>query len=262
MKELGTHEWTEVTNADDPHLKSNKFHETLITTLNKHFKEKIVVVTSLDKPWCTPAIKLKHSEMQKEFYKKGKTQRWKKLKSAFRRAKRKSMKHHYKEFFEELKTTSPSEYYKMAKRIGATDQKDQKELRIESIENLSPQEQVEKVAESFAAVSKEYDPVDLAKLPAYLPAEEPPSIEVYKVYRKIQTQKKTKSTLPIDLPESLRKEAAEFLAEPLTEILNASLKHGKYPKIWKKRMGDASSKRQAKPDTKNTKRCKKNCINF
>ena len=65
------------------------------------------------------------------------------------------MKHHYKEFVEELKTTSPSEYYKMAKRIGATDQKDQKELRIESIENLSPQEQVEKVAESFAAVSKE-----------------------------------------------------------------------------------------------------------
>ena len=40
MKELGTHEWTEVTNTDDPHLKSNKFHETLITTLNKHFKEK------------------------------------------------------------------------------------------------------------------------------------------------------------------------------------------------------------------------------
>ena len=168
--------------------------------------------------------------MQKEFYK-----RWKKFKSAFRRAKRKSMKHHHKEFVEELKTTSPSEYYKMTKRIGATDYKDQKELRIESIENLSPQEQVEKVAESYAAVSKEYDPVDPAKLPVYLPAEEPPSIEVYKVYKKIQTQNKTKSTLPIDLPESLKKEAAEFLAEPLTEILNASLKHGKYPKIWREK---------------------------
>ena len=39
MKALGTHEWTQMTNTDDPHHKSNKFYETPITTLNKHFKE-------------------------------------------------------------------------------------------------------------------------------------------------------------------------------------------------------------------------------
>ena len=61
-----------------------------------------------------------------------------------------------------------------------------------------------------------------------------PQLNVYKVYKKIQCLKKTKSTLPIDLPENLRKEAAEFLAEPLTDIYNACLRQGKFPNIWKK----------------------------
>ena len=82
---------------------------------------------------------------------------------------------------------------------------------IESIKHLTPKE-------SFAAVSQQYEPIDLGRLPAYLPAEQPPQLDVYKVYRKVKGQKKTKSTLVIDIPENLRKEAAEFLAEPLTNI--------------------------------------------
>ena len=39
--------------------------------------------------------------------------------------------------------------------------------------------------------------------------------------------------MPIDLPESIKKESAEFLAEPLTNIFNSCLKQGKYPNIWK-----------------------------
>ena len=104
---------------------------------------------------------------------------------------------------------------------------------IECLEGLSPKEQVQRVAESFAAVSQEYSPIDLPKLPAYLPSEKPPQLQVYKVCRKIQAQKRTKTTLPIDIPENLRKEAAEFLAEPLTHIYNSCLREGKYPKIWK-----------------------------
>ena len=98
---------------------------------------------------------------------------------------------------------------------------------------MQPQEQVQKVAESFAKVSQEYSPTDLTKLPAYLPTEEPPQLHVYEVYLKIQSQKRTKSTLHIDLPENLRKEAAEFLAESLTDIFNACLREGVYPRIWK-----------------------------
>ena len=39
--------------------------------------------------------------------------------------------------------------------------------------------------------------------------------------------------MPIDIPHTVRKEAAEVLAEPLTDIFNSCLREGQYPKIWK-----------------------------
>ena len=146
---------------------------------------------------------------------------------------RKASNEFYKSFVNELKTAKPGQYHKVAKKIGGLDNQTSGNLKIESIENLSPQEQVDKVAESFAAVSQQCAPVDLERLPAYLPAERPPELEVYKVYRKIQGQKKTKSSLIIDIPENLRKEAAELLAEHLTNIYNHCLREGVYHNIWK-----------------------------
>ena len=100
----------------------------------------------------------------------------------------------------------------MAKQIGAADKNNQGDLFIECLEGFNPVQQVEKVAQSFAAVSCEYEPVRMELLPAYLPAEEAPQLQVYSVYKPIQILKKTKSTLPIDIPHALRKDATEFLA--------------------------------------------------
>ena len=231
---LAGHEWPEIKSAEDAHEKARAFHETLTKHNDKYFPVKTVKMTTLDKPWFSPALKLKFNEMQSEFFKNGKTPRWKSLRKIFRSAKKKACQNFNVNFVDELKVTNPGQFYKMAKRIGAISQETTGELIIECLEGLTPQEQVQKVAESFAAVSNEYEPVDTTQLPAYLPSEEPPQLQVYKVYRKIQSQKKTKSTFPIDIYEGLRKEAAEFLAEPLTEILNTCLKQGKFPEIWKK----------------------------
>ena len=65
-------------------------------------------------------------------------------------------------------------YYKMAKRIGAGGQKASGDIHIECLEGLNEQEQVEAVADSFAVVSQEYQPVNVSLLPAYLPAPPPP----------------------------------------------------------------------------------------
>ena len=74
----------------------------------------------------------------------------------------------------------------MAKRIKAINIKEQGDIKIECLECVNLEEQVKKIAESFAAISNEYDPVDIDKLPAYLPHEQPPNLSVYEVYRKIQ----------------------------------------------------------------------------
>ena len=50
----------------------------------------------------------------------------------------------------------------------------------------------------------------------YLPLKKHLQLLWYKVCLKIQKERNTKSTLEIDIPDKLRKEAAAFIAEPLT----------------------------------------------
>ena len=55
----------------------------------------------------------------------------------------------------------------------------------------------------------------------------------YDVYRQLIRIKKTRSTLPIDIPDKVRQECAVLLAAPVTTIINNSLTQSVYPSIWK-----------------------------
>ena len=109
-----------------------------------------------------------------------------------------------------------------------------KELHIECLSGLSDQQCADAVGQGFAAVSNQYEPLDRTKLPAYLPSLPPPQVEEYQVYHKLMKVKSTKSTLPIDLPNKLRKEVTVELVKPLTNIINACLKQGRWPALWKR----------------------------
>ena len=106
------------------------------------------------------------------------------------KSKKKACKKFYKNFVSELKVSNPSKYFKMAKEIGASNQTNHGDIKIECLENLSAQDQVQTVAESMAEISNQYSPIDLCQLPAYLPAQEAPQIELYKVYKKFKDRKR------------------------------------------------------------------------
>ena len=107
-------------------------------------------------------------------------------------------------------------------------------LEIESLKGLTDSQCAEAVAESFAAVSQQYQRLDRCQLPAFLPAGRPEQVNVFQVMHHIKKLGSTKSTLPIDIPDRLRKECALDLAEPLTDIINSCLTAGKFPIAWKK----------------------------
>ena len=121
----------------------------------------------------------------------------------------------------------------MAKRIGAVEKGSHSEIKVKCLENLSSAQSAQKIAEHFSSISSEYKPINIHNLPSYLPAQPPPLIEEYDVYKKIIRLKKTKTTLPVDIPAKLRKECAPFLAAPLSDIYNHSLSIGQYPCKWK-----------------------------
>ena len=96
------------------------------------------------------------------------------------------------------------------------------------------EEAAEEVAKSFAQVSQSYQPCDASQLPAFLPAGRPEKLNVFQVLYKLKTIKKTRSTLPIDLPDQLRMECAVDLAELLTDIFNSCFKTGTFPVAWRR----------------------------
>ena len=117
----------------------------------------------------------------------------------------------------------------MAKRIGAVSQVDNYDVKVESLSEYDNKQCADKIAQHFAAISNEYSPIDLSQLPAYLPAPPPSQVDEYEVYLRIKRLKKTKSTLPIDIPGKLRKECAPHLAGPVRTIINNSLEQSVYP---------------------------------
>ena len=66
-----------------------------------------------------------------------------------------------------------------------------------------------------------------------MPSPPPPQLDEVTVYQRLKQIKKTKSTLPIDIPEKLRRSCDIFLAEPLTIIFNNCLENSIYPDLWK-----------------------------
>ena len=72
-----------------------------------------------------------------------------------------------------------------------------------------------------------------SQLLCFLPAQPPPQVEEHVVYERIKRLRKTRSTLPIDLPNKLRVSCAVELAEPVTNIINCCLQKSQYPQKWK-----------------------------
>ena len=112
MLDIGTHEWPEIKSNSDADLKTEAFHDSIISRYNTYFPEKIVTMTSLDKPWFSPALKLKYCEMQNEYFKNGKTDKFNQLRKTYRTAKKNAFKSHYLNFANNLRNSDPGEYLK------------------------------------------------------------------------------------------------------------------------------------------------------
>ena len=201
--EIVHQKWQNVLEESDVNTKVDNFHNYLRGLLDRHFPEKEIKVSSLDKKWMSPDLKLLHRKVQREFVKHRKSKKWRKLNKAFKRLKRKAFQSLYPNFVSELKRTNPAKWYQMAKRIGAVDQMNSGETKVEVLQGLSNKQGAQKIAQHFASVSNEYSPLDNTQLPCYLPAQQLPQLEEYDVFVKLKNMKKTKSTFWA-FPEAFR----------------------------------------------------------
>ena len=209
------------------------FHDCLRTNLDHFFPEKRTKMSCLDKDWMSPELKQLHRSLQREYYKHRKSNKYKKLKYKFKKLKRKTVRNMYSNFVTDLKATNPAKWFSVAKKIGAVNKLSDGDIKVESLAEFDNAQCAQKIAEHFSSISNEYSPIDSTTLPCYLPALPPPQLEEHQVYQRLIRIKKTKSTLPIDIPDKLRKECAVHLAAPLCDIYNDCLIQSEYPTLWK-----------------------------
>ena len=160
-KELIRYPWDEVLSGKSVNEQVEEFHYFLRSQLDKFFPEKMVKMSNLDKKWFSPQLKQIHRTMQREFYKHRRSEKYKRLKSKFKRLKRRSIQTFYSTFVSDLKTSNSGKWYTMAKKIGAIDQMSNGEIKVECLSNYNNKQCAEKIAKHFASISNEYDPVDL-----------------------------------------------------------------------------------------------------
>ena len=217
---------------DDIDEKTRNFHKTIRSKYEEFFPEKTIFVSSLDKPWMTPELKRINRKMKQEFWRNRKSPLWRTLKKRFLTVKKANCKRFYTRIFDEALNSSPSQWYSLVKKIGLQDVKSEF-IKVECLNDIFDEDAADCVAEHFASISQEYEPLNRNILPSFLPSLPPPILHKHEIYNELRMMKRTKSVLPIDLPYKLRTEFAAELALPLTNIFNTCLQQETYPKMLK-----------------------------
>ena len=118
--------------------------------------------------------------------------------------------------------------------MSSYDQLKSEQVNVENICDLTDKEQVEIIAENFAKISNEYDPVDPGQITLDPSNDKPmPIIEPYEVFEYLKKIKTNTATVKDDVPAKLIKEFAPELSDPLSDIITCMIQRGEFPFIWK-----------------------------
>ena len=94
----------------------------------------------------TPTLKTLHRQRRREFFKRRQSSKWRKLRTKFRKLKRKAVKSFYTNFVSDLKESKPGNWHRMAKRIGAVDQMTGNDIKVEQLEGLTNKQCAEEIS--------------------------------------------------------------------------------------------------------------------
>ena len=225
--------WENVHSAETANRKAEEFQETFSNKYTEFFPKKLIKVTNEDQPWITQKLKKLDRQRRRVFHKNRRSERWKILNKAFKHEVKLAKKQFYKNMVEDLKVKNPGQWYSAVKRMASYDNKAE-QICVDEVSHLSDQAQCEHIADEFSEVPNNYSPLHTEDI-AFPPFSENdiPQFTEAQVWKKLACIKINTSTRDGDAPARLYKTFAAYLADPLTNILNCSIKTGQYPDIWK-----------------------------
>ena len=228
--------WSEISQLQDPSEKCSLLTDSVMSILNRFLPVKEVEVYNNDKEWMNPQLKTLFSKRENAFQCKDKPL-WRRLRNKINRMIMYNKNRYYNTRVSHLKTTNPSAWYKQIKII-TKGNLDSPVIKVQGIAGNDPK-CYEKTANAinmqFISITKDIEPLDRSKLPAFLPSQATcPEVQQYDVYKILQNIKSNKAGLKEDLPPRIIREFAYELSTPVTDILNTSFHQGIVPWQWKR----------------------------
>ena len=128
---------------------------------------------------------------------------------------------------DEVMTAKSGQWYAKLKRITNFNQQNSDIVQVDEISHLPDQDQAESIADSFSAISNEYEPVkkDDIRIPPFSQSSIP-QFKPYTIRKYVEKIKTNKSTAPGDIPAKIIKEFASSICIPMADIINSGLKVG------------------------------------
>ena len=121
---------------------------------------KVLKVCTNDKPWTNIEVKKIDRKRKREYVKNGKSDKWKSLNKHFHEVFSKAKHKYYEDMVEDLKTSDQKNWYAKLKRMSCDDLNDAGEVDIMNMIDISPEVQIERIADNFAFISNQFKPLD------------------------------------------------------------------------------------------------------
>ena len=254
--------WADIINIQSVDAKAEMLHSMVLSKLDEFCPEKQRKLSNDDCPWFTEQLKKLDRKKRREYNKNRRSHKYMRLKRLFDKKVSREKKMFKSKMIDDVMTTGESQWYSALKRITNYGQEKSEHLRVEEISHLSDKQQAEAIADSFSAISNEYEPVnkDAIKIPPFH-SSDIPQIKPYKVRKYLEKIKTNKSTAPGDIPAKIIKEFALYLCVPLTDVINSGMKAGHWPLTYKREMITPTPK-QSPPETVEMLRPIANLFNF
>ena len=132
----------------------------------------------------------------------------------------------------DLKESNPSKWYSKLKRMSGQN-KDKGEVNVAELDGIYDKLQAEIIADHYAQVSNEYEPIKTSDFEEYsdLSKFSPITLDPEKIMKIIKKMNHKAATLDGDLPIRIIKEFSVELSLPLAHLVSSCMSVGQYPNL-------------------------------
>ena len=190
--------WDTVRDDLSPSEQAQAFENIILEKLNQYCPKKEVKLSSQDKPFITAELKKLDRQRNREYLRRGKTEKYMNLKKLFDSKYKSASEKYLEKNLDELREAKPGQIFSILKRLGARpgDCLDSNTFSLpqHESESLSAQQSAERIAQHFASISQEYQPLSINQLPAHVQDKinspgTPPIVSEFDTYKRIRAAK-------------------------------------------------------------------------